>query len=275
MSQQDKEKLLSAFPASTRPESSYSRFLCVLYGRSGTGKTSCWTTARRPILLHAFDPGCIDNELVKPHVVFDAASLGGDKFILANNDFEFDDPNNPTAMLKWATEFERLKRLKIFDFFATWVIDSLTSMSDANMAQHLKLVDRETPLAVPGWGKTNDYADAANKFKRIIRQILSINIDTIFTGHPDTSVDELNDKKTRSSLELPGAAKRLIPQVASEYYMTEATTVNGKTTYKLRTKPDGIIDAKSRKASALQSLEDPNLLEIMKKTGYNFEHKPY
>jgi hypothetical protein len=178
-------------------------------------------------------------------------------------------------MLKWAEEFQRLKRLKAFDFFATLVIDSLTAMADANMYQHLKLVGREIPLTLPKWGSTNDYADASNKLKRALLEIMSINIDLVLTGHPDMTVDELNDKKTRSSLDLPGAMKRLIPQKASEYYLTEATTVNGKTDYLLRTKPDGNVDAKSRKASALLSLEKPNLLEIMKKTGYNFEHKAY
>lgn len=275
MSQQDKEKLLSAFPVSSRPASSYSRFLCVLYGRSGTGKSSCAATARRPILWHSFDPGGTESELVKPHVVYDAASLGGDKYILVNNSFEFDDPTNPTAMLKWAEEFQRLKRLKAFDFFATLVVDSLTAMADANMYQHLKLVGRDIPIVLPKWGSTNDYADASNKLKRALLEIMSVNIDLVLTGHPDMTADELNDKKSRSSLDLPGAMKRLIPQKASEYYLTEANTTNGITEYLLRTKPDGNIDAKSRKSSALKSTERPNLLEIMKKTGYNFEHKPY
>jgi len=273
-SSEDKARLIKGFSsASCKPV--VRRFICILYGNSGSGKSSTCATARRPILWHSFDPGGAESEKVWPHVALKPEDLGGEKYILLNNAFEFDSPTNPSAMKNWAMEFQRLKENRLFDFFATWVIDSLTLFSDANMSQHLSIIGRDIPYMEKGWGKTNDYADAANKFKRVMKEVLSVPIDIVMTGHPDVTTDTLNENKKKSSLLLPGALKETLPIYVSEYYISEVTNTPKGSDYRLRTRTDGVYAAKSRKASLLNEYEEPNLLSIMKKAGYNYEHKSY
>lgn len=275
LSPEDKQKLLQGFSSLNIPEP-LRRFICIIYGPSGSGKSSACATARRPILWHSFDPGGAESEKVWPHVALKPEDLGGEKYILLNNSFEFESPSEPKAMELWAREFDRLRRNNLFSFFGTWVIDSLTLFADANMNQHLKLVNREIPYMEKGWGKTNDYADSANKFKRVLKEALSIPIDIVMTGHPDmTKKDEFDREKSKSSLMLPGSLKEILPIMVSEYYISDVRSTPKGSEYRLLTKPDGIFAAKSRKSSMLSEYEEPDLLKIMKKAGYNCEHKPY
>jgi hypothetical protein len=274
MNSEERELLNKAFPTSTEDLSKSSRrFICVIYGGPGTGKSSCAATAPGYILWHSFDPGGTESELVQPHLAYSVNELSKDKYILVDRRFEFEDPTHPSAMKLWAQEFERLKQAKAFRFFRTWVIDSLTMMADANMNQHLSIVDREIPFAEKKWGGVNDYADAANKLKRVVREVLAQPIDVVFTGHPDMTTDELNEKKAKSSLLLPGSLKQLLPLMTSEYYISEAVSTPNGVEYRLRTKTDGIYAAKSRAASKLLEYERPNLTEIMKKAGYDITPK--
>lgn len=271
LSPDDKARLIKGFSSQVAVPPTR-RFICVIYGNPKTGKSSAAATARRPILWHSFDPGGAESEKVWPHVALKPEDLGGEKYILLNNSFEQEDPMNPSAMLKWAAEFQRLKENKLFDLFGTYVLDSLTMMVEANMNQLLKVKGRELPKS-KGWDD-NDYADSSNKMKHVIGQMLSINCDIVIIGHPDTTTEELT-KKTKSSLMLPGALKQTLPLRVSEYYITDVVNTQGKLTYRLRTKPDGVFDANSRKASLLNEYEEPDLLKIMKKAGYETEHKPY
>ena len=66
-------------------------FNAIIYGYMGTGKTQVIGTARKPVLIHSFDPG-------GEKVLVDKIKKGQ---VMVNSEFQHEDDKKPTSYRAW------------------------------------------------------------------------------------------------------------------------------------------------------------------------------
>ena len=109
-------------------------FNAIVYGDIGCGKTYSLKTARRPVLIHSFDPGgtmSIRDELEKENPT-----------MFADVRFEQEDPNFPSMFREWDATYHDLKRKGFFSLLGTFVIDSATTWAQCAMNEILRMQGR-------------------------------------------------------------------------------------------------------------------------------------
>ena len=95
------------------------RFKLLEYGRTGTGKTRIFKTARRPVFICSFDPGGYKTLIDE---------IDGRTF-LVDSRFESEDPWHPKAWALFDKVFHELKTSGFFSMVGTFGLDSLTTMA--------------------------------------------------------------------------------------------------------------------------------------------------
>ena len=104
-------------------------FNSLIYGYMGTGKTTILGTARKPVLIHSFDPG-------GEKVLVDQIKKGE---VMVNSSFQHEDAKRPTTYRSWEKEFDRLRHMEgFFESIGTYALDSVTTWSEALMNAILK-----------------------------------------------------------------------------------------------------------------------------------------
>lgn len=243
-----------------RTQSQEKNFNALIYGDTGTGKTYGLRTARKPVLVHSFDPG-------GSRSIADLVETGE---VIVDARWELEDAKSPTAYKAWETEFDRLRKLGIFDTVGTFVIDSITTWSEAMMNYILKKNGRagETP-------QLQDYLVQMLTIRDVIKVATGLPCDFIAIGHINMDKDEVTGKMTSSPL-VTGKLSSRLPLLFDEVYVTEAKEKAQGIEYTYLTRNNGLLKARSRLApkAKLETREPQDIKSILKRAGYEYQDKP-
>lgn len=231
-------------------------FKGIIYGDSGTGKTSIASTCRTPVLVHSFDPG--GSKVLRPFVE------KGD--VIVDSSFEAEDAKNPTAFEAWDKEYHRLKKEKVFEELGTYVIDSLTTLSNAAMNLVLKKAGRTA-----GVPQQNDYMPQMTLLRNALHDILSLPCDILLICHTDVNKDEISGKIYRNIM-VTGKLSTQIPLMFDEQYYACTKETSKGSEFWLQTKPDPSARAKTRigghiAKTPFEFLEKPDIKNLLDKAG--------
>jgi hypothetical protein len=241
-------------------ESDQGTFKALVTGETGTGKTYLLRTARKPVHIDSFDPGGTKGlrDLI----------LKGD--IVADIQYELEDPLKPQYFQLWRRNFEQRYIGKYFESFGTYVLDSSTMWAEAIMNDILLKAGRagETPL----WGK--DYMPQKILIHNFMKRILNLPCDVIVTGHlKGLTDDEGNTTKWRYMTTGQGAV--VIPLLFDEIYVTTSRERAKGIEYRLLTASTGLYSAKTRIGqNKFDTYEEPNIKLLLKKIGWDTRDKP-
>lgn len=247
------------------------RFSALITGETNSGKTYLLRTARKPIHIDSFDPGgtkCLRDLIEK-----------GD--IIADTQWEADDPFNPDTFAKWKKAIDVRFQIDYFKHFGTYVIDSATTWGEAVMNYGLGLKNRagESPQ------HRHDYMPQKTEMTNYIKKLMRIPCDFIVTGHLRENRKVLSiDSKTGIVREdvsyrfyTTGQAVVTIPLLFDEIYVLTGEDGRGRTPVrKMLIDSLGTYIARSRlKANGkLEAVEEPDIKKLLKKVGFSIEDKP-
>ncbi len=248
------------------------KFSLLLLGEKGVGKTKLLQTARKPVHIDSFDPGgthTLRKEIIK-----------GD--IIADTQWEHEDPLNPTQYKKWKTTFEYRCQSNYFDNFGTYCLDSSTMWAMTIMNQQLK--DANALGQSPKWNR--DYKPQRTEVENSIKKMLSLPCDTILTGHlapiyetkrvPDGQggYDEIQEIGEYGFL-TTGQGVVIIPLLFTEMWLAMTKDGPGGPSYYLLTSRKGKYKASTRigDGKKLKQEEEPDIKAILKKCGLNWQDK--
>lgn len=235
----------------------------LLTGESGSGKTFMTRYAPWPIHVDSFDPGGTKS-------VRDLIEKGN---IVADTEFEDEDPMNPTAFKYWKAKFEDRERNGYFDNFACYWLDSATTWSDAVMNYHQAGKGGSGAGKVPVWNK--DYHPQKVSIRNYLRKCLNLKCHFILTAHLNIQKDKEGNVIARRVM-FSGQGAVTIPLLFDEIWVTDAKESSGGFNYEVKTVAAGLYLARSRLAGtgAINKTEPATLRTILKKAGLNYEDRP-
>jgi hypothetical protein len=246
------------------------RFSALIVGPSGVGKTFLLRTCRKPIHIDSFDPGgtkCL-RDLID----------SGD--VIADTQWEADDPFNPTKFSRWKKAIELRLQIGYFKNFGTYVLDSASTWGDAAMNEQLGSAGHaaETPR------RNHDYVPTKTAMQNYIRKLMSLPCDFILTGHLKENEEILSyDAATgiyRKNIEYRfltiGQAVVTIPLLFDELYVMQTKDSAQGLKRELLIEAQGKYQARSRlKANGkLSPVEPADIKALLKKIGLAWEDKP-
>lgn len=246
-------------------ESGRERYNLIVYGDKGSGKTTLFSTVRKPAFIDCFDPG--------GHMVLRKEIEEGS--IVVDTRWEKDDPSNPTAFDQWEKVFKERVAGGFFNHFATYGWDSLTTFSQIIMNSVLKKQGRTNGIPNTGKGGDNDYIHQMLKLENSLALAFSLPCDLIVTAHPDAEKDETVGKVFIQPL-ITGKAKIRIPLLFDEMYYAQAQETKDGVEYSLLTRLTRNFKASSRLArgAKIEMYEKPDIKLILRKAGLPAEDKP-
>jgi hypothetical protein len=241
-----------------KSKGSGTKFNAIVYGDKGSGKSTLFKTARKPVFIDSFDPGgttVLRDEIEKGTIIVD-------------NRWESDDPVHPTMFAAWDKEFHRRKRDGFFDVFATYGVDSFTTLSIAAMNEVLRKRGRAGGVPSTGAGEDNDYVLQMLYLENALAGMFNLPCDLVVTAHPDSDKDDTTGRIFIGPL-ITGKAKIRIPLLFDEMYYAKSEATKDGVTYSLLTKLTGTFKASSRLSNRgqLEMYEEPNIKNILKKCG--------
>jgi len=247
------------------------RFSALVTGETNAGKTYLLRTARRPIHIDSFDPGgtkCL-RDLIE----------SGD--VIADTQWEADDPFSPKTFAEWMKTIDIRMKIKYFDNFGTYCLDSATTFGDAVMNYQLDSKSRagEAPQ------HRHDYNPQKVYMTNYIKKLMRIPCDFIMTGHlreikkliridPKTGIAN-EDIKYR--FYTTGQAVVTIPLLFDEIYVIVGKEQKGREPQReMLIDSLGTYVARSRlKAKGkLSAVEPPDIKALLKKIGLDWRDKP-
>ena len=240
----------------------------LLLGKSGVGKTTLLEKMRLPLLVHSFDPGGARG--LQPLV---------DKGLaIVNTSFEREDrfdSRADSAYVNWETEFNILKSNGVFDYVGTYVIDSLTTFSEALISAILRRENRMLPssgkvdprshgMRMQDWGFFRTFLQSK------VFECLSLPCDFTLTGHVNSDLDETTggfvitpNVSGRSKFELPLMFDNVwFLSSNKDHSRTLLTNSDDKYGAKTRAPLDGVLPRETN---------DLDLRAWYAKAGYNTE----
>lgn len=219
----------------------------LLCGTSGAGKTFFSRTCPGPVLLDSFDPNGTDT----------IRSVIESNHIIADTRFEISKrKSNENPFSLWDIEYERRKRMNLFDEVGTYFIDSFTLMNHA-LINHVK---QDWQL----WDKT---------LREIILDLGTLPCHVVMTAHLTLIKDEITGKTVAHILS-PGQAKYWLPMLFSEVYVLVSTPSTKGLERKMITANNSYYVAKTRIGSnKFELFEEPNMKDLLKKANYPYEDK--
>jgi hypothetical protein len=260
-SDRERERLRKEYETNPRSNS----FKALVTGESGTGKTHLLRTARTPVHIDSFDPG-------GTKVLRDLIDRGD---IIADTEYEQEDPLSPTKFIRWTVQFETRLKHGYFDDIATYCLDSSTLWNEAIMNQQLKSTNRAGQA--PKWQV--DYTPQKVAINNYMTKILSLPCDVIVTGHlsPEYETRMIAGEEVKSltgyRYMTTGQARELIPLKFDEIYVTLVEPGRGmdaKPSYKLLTGIKGLYLAKTRIGRGkFDLLEESNIKSLLAKANWN------
>ena len=261
------EKLKKMYEEDPRSKS----YSAIIYGATGSGKTSLLRTCRLPLHIDSFDPG-------GTKVLQGEAILNGQRYpdefskgnIIIDSRFENEDPMNPAMAKLWDDEFHRRKDMGYFDKIGTYVIDSMTTWAQCIMYDVLKKAGRSG-----GTPQKNDWLPQMTVIEKCMRSFISMPCDCILLGHEDMEKDEASGRVLVTLL-ITGKLSTRIPALFDEIYHADTKETSSGIQYQLLTRKTGIYVACSRLSNKgqLDMYEVPDIKNILKKAGYDYQDKP-
>ena len=245
------------------------RFSALVTGSIGAGKTFLLRTCRLPIHIDSFDPGgtkCLRDLIDR-----------GD--VIADNQWEADDPFSPDKFAKWMKATDVRLHTGYYDHFGTYCLDSATTWGDAVMSYGLAAAGRagETPR------RNQDYMPQKTHMTNYIRKLMSLKCDFILTGHLRENEEILSiDPKTgieRKIVEYRfytvGQAVLTIPLLFDEIYVLIGEGgENPKRKMLIDSQGKYIARSRLKANGKLEAVEQPNIKSLLKKIGISWEDKP-
>ena len=245
------------------------RFSLLLTGETSSGKTFTLRTARRPVHVDSFDPGgtkCLRDLIAK-----------GD--IIADTQWEDEDPFNPDKFAKWMKTIDMRIKIGYFNHFGTYCLDSATTWGEAVM--NYGLANKGRAGDVPNHHR--DYNPQKVMMINYIRKLMTLPCDFILTGHLREIKKVLSiDPKTGAVREdikyrfyTTGQAVVTIPLLFDEIYVLIGKDGRTGPTREMLIDSVGTYLARSRlKADGkLNAVEPPDIKHILKKAGLDYRDK--
>jgi hypothetical protein len=249
-------------------------FNLLLLGEMGTGKTFLLRTCRKPIWIDSFDPGgtkCLRKWIEKGEII-------------ADTQYENEDPFNPTAYKLWRSNFKKRYAANFFDGLGTYVIDSSTTFAAAIMNWQLSGGDETNSTdrsgTAPKWSK--DYTPQKIELQNYISKALNVPCDFILTGHLQMKERKIGERKDGEAIMdikfrymAVGQASVFIPLKFDEVWVALADESSRGVRRRLLLDSTGEYLARSRLKSdgMLNTYEDPDIKGILKKVGINAKDK--
>jgi hypothetical protein len=236
-----------------------STFSALVLGESGSGKTFLIRTARKPVFIDSFDPG--GTRALK--------DLISSNDIVVDTRWENEDPLKPSVYKEWKATFDRRVREKFFNQFATYVLDSVTTWSDAIMNDVL----RKAGIAGEAPRFTKDYTPQKNEIKNYLNKMLRLPCDFLALGHLKLVEDPVEGAVYRFMT--TGQGMVTIPLMFDEIYVMSPKQTSSGIEYRMLTNSTGKYVARSRLCSngKLDAYEKPDISNILKKVGYDYKRK--
>jgi hypothetical protein len=243
-------------------------FNALFTGEMGTGKTFILRTARLPVWIDSFDPGgsvCLEDEINQGKII-------------ADTQYESDDPYKPSAFKKWKKNFDERYKSDFFNHIGTYCIDSSTSFSQAVMDWQLHggdKVDLQKSRAGEAPKFTKDYTPQKIEMQNRLRRILSLPCDFILTAHLRTIEKKIGTKKdgedlidTKYRYMAVGQAAAFIPTLFNEVYVFQAVERPHRVERRLLLDSTGEYLARSRmkKDGLLDQYEETDIKKLLKKS---------
>src|SRR3990167_11492167 len=185
-----------------------SKLRAILYGKVGSGKTTAAGTAPKPILLHSFDPG--GEKVLRPLIA---------RGEIVVQTFYDEDPLNPTQFEAWRIAVAKAENWNWFDYFRTYVLDSITMLGEVALNLALKKHPPKTRDGLPDQGT---YKHQIALMRDNLKYLTSLPCHVILTGHVTSEKDEITGKIHQYLLISPSLRSRT-PMVYDEFWVMETT----------------------------------------------------
>lgn len=246
------------------------RFSALITGETNAGKTYLLRTARRPIHIDSFDPG-------GTKCLRDLISSGD---VIADTQWEDEDPYSPTAFAKWMKATDMRIQIGYFKNFGTYCLDSATTFGEAVI--NYEMGGKGRAGEVPQHRK--DYNPQKVFMTNYIRKLMRLPCDFILTGHLreikklihlDTSTGVAKEDIKYRFL-TTGQAVVTIPLLFDEVYVIIGEEGRTEPKRKMLIDSVGTYVARSRLKmnGLLNAVEEPDIKGILKKVGLPWEDKP-
>ena len=247
------------------------RFSAIISGGIGSGKTFLCRTARFPVHIDSFDPGgtkCLEPWIRK-----------GD--IVADTQWENEDPYNPTVYDEWTKATEIRLNIGYYDQFGTYVLDGLSTFGDAVMNSQLKSQNREGTAPM----HRRDYNPQKTMIVNRIKRLMGLKCDFLLMSHLRESEDTIGIDKEglpikteKYRISITGNAILTVPLQFDEIYVMLGKSGSPGSPVKR----DMLIDAQGKyiarsrlkKDGKLSEIEKPDIKALLKKIGISWEDKP-
>lgn len=247
------------------------RLSILLTGETNSGKTYMLRTARQPVHVDSFDPGgtkCLRDLIDSGHII-------------ADTQWEDDDPFNPDKFAKWMKATEIRFQIGYYEHFGTYCLDSATTFGEAVMGYGMGLKNRagEVPQ------HRHDYNPQKVHMVNYIKKLMRLPCDFIMTGHlreirKVLSVDAKSGvvrEEVKYRFYTVGQAVVTIPLLFDEIYV-----LRGKGEGRDGPKRELLIDSlgeyiarsRLRANGKLDPIEEPNIKALLKKVGLDYSDKP-
>lgn len=256
----------------------------MVYGQSGTWKTSAILTCPRPVHVYSFDRhGWAP---IKKHV--DGRNINIDTRFEGAFGSRIKAGQQETTFNLWQKDFKEKANGGYFDAVGTLVFDSATSWALGIMDQVRKTGGKKQPedtymITKKMTPDQKDWQIQMECIKLALDDFLSLPCNCYLICHETTEVYGDNERILTMPL-LTGKLREQIPPMFDEVYRAEGRPGSDGNTVRLLTQNDGNIVAKSRLAEVPEGKKSPllakyekfNIKDLMLKVGLDewIEDKP-
>jgi len=241
-------------------------FNAIIHGPIKVGKTSLLRTCPKPVLVHSFDPGGTD-------VLKDMIATGE---ILADTQYESENPFKPKACRLWEDSFNYLYQKNFFNHIGTFVIDSMTTWAQVIMYEVIRRAALKKKDRNPGEApREQDWLPQMAFIENYMRKFLSLPCNCILLGHSDQPKDREGNATGDLGIMITGKLRERVPALFSEIYYLRMKDFKAETR-ELLVKPVYGIQVGTRLGNRgkLDKIEEPDIKKIMKKVGLDASDKP-
>lgn len=237
----------------------------LIYGPTGSGKTTLASTAPGKKLFYMFDPSGlnslkgldVDYEYFPPDPSLGIVAQRAKTGKAPVRDPKGVKPAEPTAYLAFEKHVEELIRDGLRDYDVV-IVDSLTSLSAIIMDRLLFINGRymQTP-------ELSDYNLLGITINNLMSNLCASGKMIIIIAHSDLVQDEVS-KKIQNQLDVTKAVRRMLPRNMSDMWVTSAETVGEGVRYSLQTSPSREYPA-AKNSFGLKHITDVTLNPRLKR----------